>query len=44
MCQQVKDKWMFSITGRYDYYSNLLTQYCDHNYKSQIIYDNMLTI
>ncbi|KYR00383.1 beta-alanine synthase [Tieghemostelium lacteum] len=39
LCQQVKDKWNFQMTGRYEIYAKFLTEYIDPNYKPQIIKD-----
>lgn len=27
MCQQIKDKWNFTMTGRHELYAKLLTEY-----------------
>jgi len=39
LCQQVKDKWNFQMTGRYSMYADFLTQYVKPDYKPQIIVD-----
>eukprot|EP01133_Synstelium_polycarpum_P009748 gene9748-11384_t len=39
LCQQVKDKWNFQMTGRYEMYAKFLTDYVDPNYTPQVIKD-----
>eukprot|EP01132_Coremiostelium_polycephalum_P004320 gene4320-5406_t len=39
LCQQVKDKWNFQMTGRYELYAKFLTDYIDPNYQPQIVRD-----
>jgi len=36
-CQQVKDKWLFTMTGRHDMYADLLEDYCGHDFEPQIV-------
>lgn len=38
---QVRDKWAFQMTGRYDMYADLLTRYVEPDFKPQIIRDPM---
>ena len=42
LCRQVKDKWCFRMTARYDMYSKLLSDYLDPNYKPQVIKETTL--
>lgn len=42
LCRQVKDKWAFRMTARYDMYANLFTNYLDPHFKPQIIADPFL--
>jgi len=42
LCRQVKEKWGFRMTSRYDMYANLLTNYLDPHFKPQIIADPFL--
>ena len=42
LCQQVRDKWGFRMTARYDMYAKLLTSYIDQGYEPQIIRDPAL--
>jgi len=37
LCRQMKDKWMFQVTGRYDMYAKSLQQYVRQGYKPQVI-------
>lgn len=37
LCRQVKDKWGFQLTARYDMYADLLTEYIKPNFQRQII-------
>jgi beta-ureidopropionase len=39
---QVKDKWDFRMTARYDLYADLLQRYTQHDFKPQIIQDPSL--
>eukprot|EP00884_Botryococcus_braunii_P017411 jgi/Botrbrau1/4353/Bobra.105_2s0002.1 len=36
LCRQVKDKWSFQMTARYDVYAQLLGQYVQPNYRPQL--------
>jgi beta-ureidopropionase len=42
LCQQVKDKWGFQMTARYEMYAEFLTNYVKHDFKPQIIKDPSL--
>jgi len=42
LCRQVKDKWSFQMTARYDMYANLLAEFIKPDYKPQIIRDPSL--
>eukprot|EP00240_Pyramimonas_obovata_P004855 CAMPEP_0118922146 /NCGR_PEP_ID=MMETSP1169-20130426/1171_1 /TAXON_ID=36882 /ORGANISM="Pyramimonas obovata, Strain CCMP722" /LENGTH=395 /DNA_ID=CAMNT_0006862973 /DNA_START=99 /DNA_END=1286 /DNA_ORIENTATION=+ len=42
LCQQVKDKWAFQMTARYEMYRDLLTKYCEHDFEPQVIRDPSL--
>eukprot|EP00756_Hemistasia_phaeocysticola_P040341 Hpha_TRINITY_DN16859_c1_g1::TRINITY_DN16859_c1_g1_i5::g.152529::m.152529/K01431/UPB1, pydC; beta-ureidopropionase len=42
MCRQVKDRWMLSITARYDLYARSLADFCRHDFKPQVIRDPSL--
>ncbi|KAN0003208.1 hypothetical protein ACTFIZ_009372 [Dictyostelium cf. discoideum] len=39
LCQQVKDKWNFQMTARYELYAKFLTDYINPNYQPNIIKD-----
>lgn len=39
LCRQIKDKWGFRMTARYDLYSELLSQYLKPDFKPQVIVD-----
>ncbi|EGC31542.1 hypothetical protein DICPUDRAFT_156598 [Dictyostelium purpureum] len=39
LCQQVKDKWNFQMTARYELYAKFLTDYIKPDYQPQIIRD-----
>jgi len=39
LCTQVKDKWSFQMTARYDMYAELLAQYVDPKFVPQVIRD-----
>ncbi|KAH7372895.1 hypothetical protein KP509_17G027500 [Ceratopteris richardii] len=42
LCRQVKDKWGFPMTARYDKYAHLLKNYVREDFKPQIIKDPLL--
>lgn len=42
LCRQLKDKWGFRMTARYDLYSELLSQYLKPEFKPQVITDPLL--
>lgn len=37
MCQQIKDKWVFTMTGRHDLYAKLLTNFVKPDFEPQIV-------
>jgi len=37
LCQQVRDKWLFNQTARFDLYAEALQKYCSHDFKPQLI-------
>lgn len=39
---QVKDKWDFRLTARYELYADLLNRYIQHGFKPQVIKDPSL--
>ncbi|KAI5062514.1 hypothetical protein GOP47_0023053 [Adiantum capillus-veneris] len=42
LCQQVKDKWGFPMTARYEKYAHLLKAYIREDFKPQVIKDPLL--
>ncbi|GAB4820564.1 hypothetical protein N2152v2_007610 [Parachlorella kessleri] len=42
LCQQVRDKWGFQMTARYEMYADLLARYTALDYKPQVIKDPSL--
>eukprot|EP01062_Namystynia_karyoxenos_P063879 TRINITY_DN56689_c0_g1_i1.p1 TRINITY_DN56689_c0_g1~~TRINITY_DN56689_c0_g1_i1.p1 ORF type:complete len:417 (+),score=162.52 TRINITY_DN56689_c0_g1_i1:79-1251(+) len=42
LCRQVKDRWMLSITARYELYAKSISDFCRHDFKPQIIADPSL--
>ncbi|GJP56487.1 hypothetical protein CLOM_g15554 [Closterium sp. NIES-68] len=42
LCRQVRDKWGFQMTARYDMYRDLLDRYCRPDFKPQIVRDPTL--
>ncbi|KAM0891385.1 hypothetical protein ACQ4PT_026454 [Festuca glaucescens] len=42
LCRQIKDKWAFRMTTRYDMYANLLSEYGKPDYKPQVISDPLI--
>lgn len=42
LCRQLKDKWGFRMTARYDMYSELLSQYLKPGFSPQVIADPLL--
>ncbi|XP_020263461.1 beta-ureidopropionase [Asparagus officinalis] len=42
LCRQLKDKWGFRMTARYDMYSKLLSQYLKPGFSPQVIVDPAL--
>jgi len=39
LCQQVKDKWGFQMTARYDLYNNFFSRFSKMDYKPQVVHD-----
>ena len=37
MCQQIKDKWGFTMTGRHEIYAKLLTNFVKPDFEPQIV-------
>ena len=42
LSRQIKDKWGFRMTARYDMYAQLLGSYIKHDYKPQVVKDPSL--
>eukprot|EP01112_Ceratiomyxa_fruticulosa_P009216 TRINITY_DN23_c0_g1_i1.p1 TRINITY_DN23_c0_g1~~TRINITY_DN23_c0_g1_i1.p1 ORF type:complete len:406 (+),score=98.54 TRINITY_DN23_c0_g1_i1:37-1218(+) len=42
LCRQVKDKWNFQMTGRYDMYASFLSEYIQPGYVPQVVKDPSL--
>lgn len=42
LCQQVKDKWAFRLTARYEMYADFFRDYVRHDFKPQVIRDSHL--
>uniref|UniRef100_A0A0D6R2V3 Beta-ureidopropionase n=1 Tax=Araucaria cunninghamii TaxID=56994 RepID=A0A0D6R2V3_ARACU len=42
LCRQVKDKWGFQMTARYDMYAELLANYLKPDFKPQVVTDAFL--
>ncbi|XP_077234132.1 beta-ureidopropionase [Tasmannia lanceolata] len=42
LCRQLKDKWGFRMTARYDLYADLLSQYLKPEFEPQVIVDPLL--
>lgn len=42
LCRQVKDKWGFRMTARYDVYAELLNRYVKPDFEPQVISDPLL--
>ena len=42
LCRQVKDNWVFQMTGRHAEYAKLMAEYVKDDYKRQIIKDDHL--
>ncbi|PRW56067.1 beta-ureidopropionase [Chlorella sorokiniana] len=42
LCQQLKDKWGFRMTARYDMYAEQLARYVQHDFTPQVIRDPSL--
>lgn len=39
LCQQVKDKWGFRMTSRYDLYADFFNRFVQHNFQPQMVRD-----
>lgn len=42
LCRQLKDKWCFPMTARYELYAEMLAKYLKPDFKPQIISDPLL--
>jgi beta-ureidopropionase len=42
LCRQIKDKWAFRMTARYEMYADLLKKYLKPGYEPQVIVDPAL--
>ena len=42
LCQQVKDSWVFQMTGRYPDYAKFLSEFVKPDYKPQVVKDKSL--
>jgi len=42
LCRQIKDKWAFRMTARYEMYADLLKRYLEPGYEPQVIVDPSL--
>ncbi|KAK4724229.1 hypothetical protein R3W88_027008 [Solanum pinnatisectum] len=42
LCRQLKDKWGFRMTARYDVYADLLARYVKQDFEPQVISDPLL--
>ena len=42
LCRQLKDKWGFRMTGRYELYADLLANYVKPDFEPQVISDPLL--
>jgi len=42
LCRQIKDKWAFRMTARYDMYASLLSEYLKPDFKPQVIVDPLI--
>ncbi|EPS64856.1 hypothetical protein M569_09922, partial [Genlisea aurea] len=42
LCRQLKDKWGFRMTARYEIYADLLTRYIESDFEPQIITDPLI--
>ena len=42
LCRQVKDKWGFRMTARYEMYAELLTNYLKTEFRPQVVTDPSL--
>ena len=42
LCRQIKDTWVFQMTGRHEMYSEFLSSYVKPDFKPQVIKDRSL--
>ncbi|XP_009617981.1 beta-ureidopropionase [Nicotiana tabacum] len=42
LCRQLKEKWGFRMTARYEVYADLLARYVKHDFEPQVISDPLL--
>lgn len=42
LCRQLKDKWGFRMTARYDLYADTLAHYLKPDFEPQVISDPLL--
>jgi beta-ureidopropionase len=42
LCRQLKDKWGFRLTARYELYAEFFQEYVKHGFKPQVIRDPYL--
>ncbi|WIA33356.1 hypothetical protein OEZ86_006493 [Tetradesmus obliquus] len=42
LCRQVKDKWDFRLTARYELYADFFSRYIQHDFKPQLVKDPSL--
>ena len=42
LCRQIKDKWAFRMTARYEMYASLLSEYLKPDFKPQVIVDPLI--
>jgi beta-ureidopropionase len=42
LCRQIKDKWAFRMTARYEMYASLLSEYLKPDFKPQVILDPLI--
>lgn len=42
LCRQIKDKWGFRMTARYELYAEMLARYVTPDYQPQIVSDPLL--
>jgi len=42
LCRQIKDTWVFQMTGRHEMYAEFLSNYVKSDFKPQVIKDRSL--